>query len=91
MQPDGLRDVGDVVLREAVSAGRGDHETAEPVDDLVPGGSGVRAQALTPDGKLVQDFVIRETARALHLLNAPSPGATASLAIADTLVSRIAS
>ncbi|MGE5102618.1 MAG: L-2-hydroxyglutarate oxidase [Deltaproteobacteria bacterium] len=60
------------------------------LDDLSPGGSGVRAQALARDGTLVQDFVIRQSPNALHLLNAPSPGATASLAIADVLVSRLA-
>ena len=59
-------------------------------DDLVEGGSGVRAQALGRDGKLLQDFVIRQSERALHLLNAPSPGATAALAIAGMLVSRLA-
>jgi L-2-hydroxyglutarate oxidase len=60
------------------------------VEDLVPGGAGVRAQALASDGTLVQDFVIHQNLRALHLLNAPSPGATASLAIADVIVSRLA-
>lgn len=60
------------------------------VDDLVDGSSGVRAQAVGPDGTLLQDFLIRESSRALHLLNAPSPGATASLAIADVLISRMA-
>jgi L-2-hydroxyglutarate oxidase len=59
-------------------------------DDLVEGGSGVRAQALSRDGKLLQDFEIRQSERALHLLNAPSPGATAALAIAGLLVSRLA-
>lgn len=59
------------------------------VGDLLPGGAGVRAQAVASDGTLVQDFVIRQTSKALHLLNAPSPGATASLAIADVLVSRM--
>jgi L-2-hydroxyglutarate oxidase len=59
------------------------------VEDLVSGGAGVRAQALGADGTLRGDFVIRESSRALHLLNAPSPGATASLAIADVLVARI--
>lgn len=49
--------------------------------DLVPGGAGVRAQAVSADGSLVDDFVIRESRRAIHVLNAPSPGATASLAI----------
>jgi L-2-hydroxyglutarate oxidase LhgO len=50
-------------------------------DDLVPGGAGVRAQAVRPDGTLVDDFTITETANAIHVLNAPSPAATASLAI----------
>jgi L-2-hydroxyglutarate oxidase len=59
------------------------------VDDLVAGGSGVRAQALAADGTLLQDFVIQESKRALHLLNAPSPGATAALAIADVLAARV--
>jgi L-2-hydroxyglutarate oxidase len=58
-------------------------------DDLSPGGAGVRAQAVASDGTLIQDFVIRQSAKALHLLNAPSPGATASLAIADVLVSSL--
>lgn len=49
--------------------------------DVVPGGSGVRAQAVSPDGSLVDDFRIVETADAVHVLNAPSPAATASLAI----------
>jgi L-2-hydroxyglutarate oxidase len=60
------------------------------VGDLLPGGAGVRAQAVASDGTLVNDFVIRQSPRALHLLNAPSPGATASLAIGDVLVSRMA-
>jgi len=50
-------------------------------DDLAPGGAGVRAQAVSPDGALVDDFKITETANAIHVLNAPSPAATASLAI----------
>jgi L-2-hydroxyglutarate oxidase len=43
----------------------------------------VRAQALGRDGALVDDFLLARTGRALHVLNAPSPAATASLAIAD--------
>jgi L-2-hydroxyglutarate oxidase LhgO len=50
-------------------------------DDLEPGGSGVRAQAVAADGSLVDDFRIVESANAVHVLNAPSPAATASLAI----------
>jgi L-2-hydroxyglutarate oxidase len=49
--------------------------------DLVRAGSGVRAQAVDRRGKLVDDFVIERSGRAVHVLNAPSPGATASLAI----------
>jgi L-2-hydroxyglutarate oxidase LhgO len=48
---------------------------------LIPGGAGVRAQAVAPDGSLVDDFVIEEAGATVHVLNAPSPGATASLAI----------
>jgi (S)-2-hydroxyglutarate dehydrogenase len=50
-------------------------------EDIAPGGSGVRAQAVSPDGSLVDDFKITVTAGAVHVVNAPSPGATASLAI----------
>lgn len=56
--------------------------------DLAPGGAGVRAQAVDRNGVLLDDFSIVETERALHVLNAPSPAATASLAIARHLVSR---
>lgn len=56
--------------------------------DLMPGGSGVRAQALDRKGNLVDDFAIETSPRMLHVLNAPSPGATASLAIGDTLADR---
>ncbi len=50
-------------------------------DDLATGGSGVRAQAIAPEGELVQDFRFIARPNALHVLNAPSPAATASLAI----------
>lgn len=58
--------------------------------DLVPGIRGVRAQAIKPDGSLVDDFLIMERANAVHLLNAPSPGATASLVIGESVASRLA-
>jgi len=54
--------------------------------DLVPGGSGVRAQALKPDGTLVDDFQFLPSGKVLHVLNVPSPAATASLAIGRTIV-----
>ena len=57
-------------------------------DQLVFGPSGVRAQALDPDGTLVDDFRFGGSARIMHVRNAPSPGATASLAIAAEVVNR---
>ena len=61
------------------------------LSDLLPGGSGIRAQAVTADGRLVDDFVLQQAERVLHVVNAPSPAATASLAIADEIVERIGS
>ena len=58
--------------------------------DLLPGGSGVRAQAISADGALVDDFVITSSPHAIHVLNAPSPGATASLAIGQQIVKQAA-
>ena len=52
-------------------------------DDLAPGGSGVRAQAVNPDGSMLDDFRIEQTDSAVHVLNAPSPGATSSLVIGN--------
>ena len=54
-------------------------------NDLVPGGAGVRAQAVSASGALVDDFVIKQSPNAIHVLNAPSPGATASLAIGQSI------
>ncbi|WP_337864718.1 L-2-hydroxyglutarate oxidase [Ignavibacterium sp.] len=54
-------------------------------NDIVPGGAGVRAQALDRDGKLLDDFRIIQTDKMIHVLNAPSPAATASLSIGDTI------
>lgn len=58
-------------------------------EDLEPGGAGVRAQAITPDGRLVDDFSIVRHEGALHVLNAPSPAATASLAIGEHLAAML--
>ncbi|MEZ5290050.1 MAG: L-2-hydroxyglutarate oxidase [Vicinamibacterales bacterium] len=57
--------------------------------DLAPGGSGVRAMALTPAGTMVDDFAFVERGRMVHVLNAPSPAATASLAIGHHIASRV--
>lgn len=58
-------------------------------EHLAPGGAGVRAQAMTPQGDLVQDFHIVARDHALHILNAPSPAATASLAIGGHIAGMI--
>lgn len=60
-------------------------------NDVVPAGSGVRAQALDRNGKLLDDFHITEADRMIHVLNAPSPAATASLCIGRTIASMAAS
>ena len=54
-------------------------------NDLIPGGAGVRAQAVSASGALVDDFIIKQSRNAIHVLNAPSPGATASLAIGQSI------
>lgn len=59
-------------------------------DDLVEAGAGVRAQAMRPEGVLVEDFDIIARRRAIHVLNAPSPAATASLAIGEEIAARLA-
>ncbi len=55
------------------------------MDDVFPAGSGVRAQALEPSGKLVDDFRIVEAEHQVHVLNAPSPAATASISIGESI------
>jgi L-2-hydroxyglutarate oxidase LhgO len=57
--------------------------------DVVRGPAGVRAQAVARDGSLVDDFVLARSGRVLHVRNAPSPGATASLAIAEYIVAKL--
>jgi L-2-hydroxyglutarate oxidase len=54
-------------------------------EDLLPAGAGVRAQACDKDGGLIDDFYIREAPGCIHVLNAPSPAATSSLSIGDTI------
>jgi L-2-hydroxyglutarate oxidase len=58
-------------------------------DDLQRGGAGVRAQAIDMQGNLVDDFLIHESPQIIHVLNAPSPAATASLAIGETVAEKI--
>lgn len=58
------------------------------IDDLEPGGAGVRAQAVDRKGNLLDDFYLVEGPRAIHVLNAPSPAATASLPIGQTIADK---
>ncbi|MGO4384955.1 L-2-hydroxyglutarate oxidase [Specibacter sp. RAF43] len=60
------------------------------VADVVPGRRGIRAQAMKADGSLVDDFVITGSRRILHVRNAPSPGATSAMAIAEHIVRQAA-
>ncbi len=69
-------------LQQLVPAVRSEH--------LVAGGSGVRAQAVDRNGELVNDFLFVEGERSLHVLNAPSPAATASLAIGGVIAEQLA-
>ena len=57
--------------------------------DAEPAFSGVRAQAVARDGTLVDDFVLTRAERALHVRNAPSPGATSALALARTIAAEV--
>ena len=57
--------------------------------DLRPAPAGIRAQALAPDGALIDDFVFDGDDRIVHVRNAPSPGGTASLAIGDEIAARV--
>jgi len=59
-------------------------------EDLMEGGAGVRAQAMSADGSLVADFHFAEGPRELHVVNAPSPAATASLAIGEHIAEMVA-
>lgn len=58
-------------------------------EDLIPTTSGVRAQVITPDGQMVDDFLFHETNRTIHVINAPSPGATASLNIGKSITEKL--
>lgn len=60
-------------------------------EDLEDGGAGIRAQAMNPDGTLVEDFAFLTRRRAVHVLNAPSPAATACLAIGEEVAAQVAS
>jgi (S)-2-hydroxyglutarate dehydrogenase len=78
----GLGELHRAVSRKAFVAELRRYVPELEVGDVLPGPSGIRAQALDREGRLVDDFVVHRTERALHVRNAPSPAATSSLALA---------
>lgn len=58
-------------------------------DDLIPGNSGIRAQACSSDGKLLDDFYFVENSRVLHVCNAPSPAATSAFSIGESIAAKL--
>jgi 2-hydroxyglutarate dehydrogenase len=85
----GLRELRHAVSRRAMVADGARYIPELTLDDVLPGPAGVRAQALGRDGSLVDDFVVSETERALHVRNAPSPAATSALALARLIADRV--
>jgi L-2-hydroxyglutarate oxidase len=85
----GLRELAGAARPRALVRDARRYVPALTAADVRPGPAGVRAQALGRDGALVDDFLFARTGRALHVLNAPSPAATAALAIADMVVAEL--
>jgi L-2-hydroxyglutarate oxidase LhgO len=85
----GLREVAGSMSKQRFVAAARRYVPELQVDDVVPGPSGIRAQALDADGSLVDDFRVEVRGRVVALRNAPSPGATSSLAIAEHLVDQM--
>lgn len=59
------------------------------VDDLLPYPAGIRAQAISRDGRSIEDFLLRNSERQLHVCNAPSPAATSAMPIGDTIAEQV--
>jgi L-2-hydroxyglutarate oxidase len=85
----GARELAHAASRRLVVRELARYVPAIGLDDVEPGPAGIRAQAVGRDGALLDDFAFAETAHALHVVNAPSPAATASLAIAELVADRL--
>ena len=85
----GLGEMWRSLSKRAFVAGLAELVPAVREDDLVPAGAGVRAQAVLPDGTVVDDFHIEEGRGMIHVLNAPSPAATASISIGEAIADRV--
>jgi 2-hydroxyglutarate dehydrogenase len=84
----GLTELRHAVSPRTLAAAAADYVPELRPQDFERGFSGVRAQAVARDGRLVDDFVVSETERALHVRNAPSPAATSSFALARLIADR---
>lgn len=85
----GGHEFGLALSRRAFAAEAARYVPALRAEDLLPGLAGVRAQAVGRDGRLVDDFVLSATDRAIHVRNAPSPAATSALALAELIADRV--
>jgi (S)-2-hydroxyglutarate dehydrogenase len=85
----GVAEMRRAVSRRAVAAAASDYVPSLRSGDLLPYFTGVRAQALGADGRLLDDFAVSATERALHVRNAPSPAATSALALAGLIADRV--
>jgi 2-hydroxyglutarate dehydrogenase len=84
----GITEMRHAISPRSLARAAADYVPELEARDFEPYFSGVRAQALGRDGSLVDDFVVSETERALHVRNAPSPAATSSLALAGLIADR---
>ena len=85
----GVTELRHALSRRTLAAAAADYVPELTARDFNGGFAGVRAQAVARDGSLVDDFVVSETERALHVRNAPSPAATSALALARVIVDRV--
>lgn len=83
--PTGFREVRDSLWRRGYLRACRKYAPALELSDLIPSEAGIRAQAVRRDGTLIHDFAIERTARMIHVLNSPSPAATAALPIGEHL------
>lgn len=84
----GVTELRHAASRRALVAAAAQYVPGLEPGDVEPAFAGVRAQAVSRDGTLVDDFVVHETERALHVRNAPSPAATSALALARLIADR---
>lgn len=85
----GLDEIGNSLFKRRYLAACQRYCPSLTLADMQPMEPGIRAQAVGPDGAMVQDFLIEGTARMLHVLNAPSPAATSALPIGEMIADRL--